>query len=101
MLADFAVVPMGVPNVKELVAEALKIVDQSGLSYRLGAMHTTIEGESEQVIDVIFRCHRRVMELAPRVLTHISIDDRKDATGRLQGKVHDLEQILGKRLSRP
>ena len=41
MLADFAVVPMGVTGgVKDLVAEALKLVDESGLSYKLGAMHT-------------------------------------------------------------
>jgi uncharacterized protein (TIGR00106 family) len=60
MLADFAVVPMGVAGgVKELVAEALKIVDESGLSYKLGAMHTTIEGDSDRVMDVILRCHRR------------------------------------------
>lgn len=100
MLADFAVIPMGVPNVKELVAEALKIVDASGLSYRLGAMHTTIEGDSDQVMDVILRCHRRVLELAPRVLTNISIDDRKGAGGRLRGKIEDVEKILGKQLSR-
>lgn len=100
MLADFAVIPMGVPNVKELVAEVLKIVDQSGLSYQLGAMHTTIEGDSDKVIEVILRCHRRVLELSPRVLTNISIDDRKGATGRLRGKVTDVERILGKTLSR-
>ena len=65
MLADFAVVPMGVTGgVKELVAEALKIVDESGLSYKLGAMRTTIEGDSDRVMDVILRCHRRMLELA-------------------------------------
>ena len=100
MLADFAVIPVGVANVKELVAEALKIVDESGLSYRLGAMRTTVEGDSDKVIEVILRCHRRVSELAPRVLTNISIDDRKGATGRLEGKVQDVEKILGKTLSR-
>jgi uncharacterized protein (TIGR00106 family) len=101
MLADFAVVPMGVAGgVKELVAEALKIVDESGLSYKLGAMHTTIEGDSDRVMDVILRCHRRMLELAPRVLTSITIDDRRGATGRLEGKVRDVEQVLGKPLSR-
>lgn len=100
MLADFAVVPMGVgEGVKESVAEVLKIVDESGLSYRLGAMHTTIEGDSDRVMDVILRCHRRMLELSPRVLTSITIDDRKGATGRLEGKVKDVEQILGKTLS--
>jgi uncharacterized protein (TIGR00106 family) len=101
MLADFAVVPMGVTGgVKELVAEALKLVDESGLSYKLGAMHTTIEGDSDRVMDVILRCHRRMLELAPRVLTSITIDDRRGATGRLEGKVRDVEQVLGKSLSR-
>jgi uncharacterized protein (TIGR00106 family) len=101
MLADFAVVPMGVTGgVKALVAEALKIVDESGLSYKLGAMHTTIEGDSDRVMDVILRCHRRMLELAPRVLTSITIDDRRGATGRLEGKVRDVEQVLGKPLSR-
>jgi uncharacterized protein (TIGR00106 family) len=101
MLADFAVVPMGVAvGVKELVAEAVRIVDESGLSYKLGAMHTTIEGDSDRVMDVILRCHRRMLELAPRALTSITIDDRRGATGRLEGKVRDVEQVLAKPLSR-
>lgn len=92
---------MGVQDgVKEVVAEALAIVDASGLPYKLGAMHTTIEGDSDRVMDVILRCHRRVLELAPRVLTSITIDDRKGASGRIEGKVKDVEEVLGKRLAR-
>jgi uncharacterized protein (TIGR00106 family) len=102
MLASFSVVPMGAgEGVKEIIAEALAIVDRSGLSYELGPMHTVIEGEPDKVLEVILSCHRRVLELAPRVLTNITLDDRTGATGRLQGKVRDVEQILGKRLSRP
>lgn len=101
MLASFAVVPMGTEGgVKHLVAEVLAIVDASKLSYKLGAMSTAIEGDSEQVMDVIMRCHRRMLELAPRVLTSITIDERKGATGRLEGKVKDVEAILGKPLER-
>ena len=101
MLASFAVVPMGVAEgVKYLVAEALAIVDASGLPYKLGAMNTTIEGEPKQVMDVIMRCHRRVLELSPRVLTTITIDDRKGAIARIEGKVKDVEEVLGKKLAR-
>lgn len=101
MLASFSVVPMGVTGgVKALVAEALRIVDASGLPYELGAMQTTLEGDEEQVMEVILRCHRRMLELAPRVLTHITLDDRRGATGRLEGKVQDVEEILGKPLRR-
>ncbi len=101
MLASFAVVPMGTQDgVKKLVAEVLAIVDASGLPYKLGAMHTTIEGDAEPVMDVIMRCHRRMLELAPRVLTSITIDDRRGASGRLAGKVKDVEEVLGKKLER-
>jgi uncharacterized protein (TIGR00106 family) len=81
------------------VAEALAFVDDSGLSYKLGAMHTTVEGDAGEVMELIMRCHRRVLELAPRVLTSITIDDRKGAAGRLEGKVTDVEEVLGKRLA--
>lgn len=101
MLASFAVVPLGMTGgVKELVAEALKIVDASGLDYELGAMSTTVEGDPERVVEVILACHRRVLELAPRVLTNITLDERTGATGRLKGKVRDVEAVLGKRLQR-
>lgn len=101
MLASFSVVPLGSgEGVKELVAEALAIVDESGLSYKLGAMQTTIEGDPDKVMEVILRCHQRVLESVPRVLTHITLDDRKGATGRLEGKVADVEQVLGRKLSR-
>jgi uncharacterized protein YqgV (UPF0045/DUF77 family) len=33
---------------------------------------------------------------APRVLTSITIDDREGATGRLTGKIEDVERILGR-----
>jgi uncharacterized protein YqgV (UPF0045/DUF77 family) len=50
---------MGVTGgVKELVAEALKIVDESGLPYELGAMQTTVEGNPDEVMAIILRCHR-------------------------------------------
>jgi uncharacterized protein YqgV (UPF0045/DUF77 family) len=35
-----------------------------------------------------------------RVLTTIVIDDRHGATGRIEGKVRDVEEIAGKRMER-
>lgn len=100
MLASFSIAPVGVgEELKEHIAKVLDLVDKSGLPYRLGAMQTTVEGEPEQVMDLIMRCHTLMLDHAPRVLTHIAIDDRKGATGRLQGKVADVETVLGRRLS--
>jgi uncharacterized protein (TIGR00106 family) len=87
-------------SVSQLVAESLKIVDASGLDYQLGPMQTIVEGNEALVMETIMQCHRRLLELAPRVLTTITIDDRKGATGRLRGKVADVEKRLGKTLAR-
>ena len=100
MVASFSIVPIGVgEELREHIAKVLDIVDTSGLRYKLGAMQTTVEGEPDEVMALIMKCHRLLLEAAPRVLTHIAIDDRKGATGRLEGKVQDVEQVLGRELS--
>jgi uncharacterized protein (TIGR00106 family) len=100
MLASFSIIPIGVgEELKEHVAKVLALVDESGLAYRLGAMQTTVEGDPEAVMALIMKCHRRMREIAPRVLTSITIDDRRDAKGRLAGKVADVEDVLRKKLS--
>ncbi len=101
MLASFSVVPIGVgEELASPVAEIVGIIDRSGLPYRLGAMQTTVEGEPEAVMALVMECHEAMKEHASRVLTSITIDDRKGATGRLTGKVEDVESILGRELSR-
>lgn len=100
MLASFSIVPIGVGDeLKEFIAELVPIIEKSGLSYVMGAMQTTVEGEPEQVLDLIMTCHRHMRIRAPRVLTHMAIDDRQDAKGRLKGKVRDVETMLGKGIS--
>lgn len=101
MLASFSIVPIG--NGEELkadVAAILEIIDASGLAYKLGAMQTTVEGPEDEVLALIMACHRKMRQRANRVLTHITMDDRAGATGRLDGKVRDVEDVLGKELRR-
>ena len=101
MLASFSIVPIGIgEELKEPVARVIKLIADSGLPYKLGAMQTTVEGEPDQVIALIMKCHNLMRETCSRVLTHIAIDDRKGATGRLEGKVADVEEVLGEPLSR-
>ena len=101
MLASFSIVPVGTgEELKADVAAVLELIDRSGLPYKLGAMQTTVEGDEEKVMALIMACHHKMRERASRVLTHITIDDRAGAAGRLSGKVKDVEDILGKELSR-
>jgi uncharacterized protein (TIGR00106 family) len=99
MLASFSIAPFGVgEGLSEYVAAIMPLIEQSGLPYKLGAMQTTVEGDEAEILDLIMRCHRLMRESAARVVTHIAIDDRQGATGRLEGKVADVERILAKRV---
>jgi len=101
MLASFSIVPVGIgEGLKQYVAEIMKIVDASGLEYAFGSMQTTVEGNEEDVMALILKCHRRIREMAPRVLTHIAIDDREGASGRIKGKTSEVEDVLRKNLNR-
>lgn len=101
MLASFSIVPVGAgEELKEHVAAIIDIIDKSGLAYKLGAMQTTVEGDEDRVMALIMECHRNMRRKARRVLTHIAIDDREGAKGRLTGKVTDIEKGLGRKLSR-
>jgi uncharacterized protein (TIGR00106 family) len=95
MLASFSVVPIGSGEaLKEYVADIVTIIEKSGLEYRLGPMETAVEGDTDKVWKVIRKCHERMRELSPRVLTHVAIDDRMGATHRLTGKVEEVKALL-------
>lgn len=99
MLAEFSVTPIGKgTSVGEWVARCLDLVDRSGLPYRLGPMGTTVEGDLDEVLDLIKRCHEAVLADCDRVSTLIKVDDRKGAKGRIESKVADVERRLGRAL---
>ena len=101
MLAQFSVTPVGVgEGLAERVAELMRIIDGSGLDYRFNAMSTIVEGEWDEVMGLIKRCRDEARLAADRVLVHIAVDDRAGAAGRIDGKVMDVEAVLGRRLSR-
>lgn len=101
MIASFSIVPVGSgEELKEHIAAVLELIDSSGLSYKLGAMQTTVEGDEDEVMALIMACHKKMRERASRVLTHITIDDRAGAENRLSGKVKDVETVLQKELCR-
>lgn len=95
MLANFSIIPLGGgESVSKYVAKVIDIVDKSGLRYQLTSMGTLVEGNWDEVMGIIKNCHNATRKLVPRVYTVITIDDRKGARGRLQGKVKSVERVL-------
>ena len=95
MLVAFSVTPLGVGEaVAEYVADAVRVVRDSGLENRTDAMFTTIEGDWDEVMDVVKRAVEAVAALAPRVSLVLKADVRPAVTGALQAKVESLERYL-------
>ena len=77
MIAAFSLTPIGVgESVGELVAEAVKVVRDSGLHSETNAMFTNVEGDWDEVMPVVKACVERVAERAPRVSLVMKIDYR-------------------------
>jgi uncharacterized protein (TIGR00106 family) len=96
MLAAFSVTPVGAgDSVGDLVADAVRIVRDSGLPNETNAMFTNIEGEWDEVMAVIHRCIEAVAARAPRVSVVIKIDHRPGIDGALRHKVETIERELG------
>lgn len=101
MLVEFSVVPLGVgESVSQYVAECMKIVEDSSLSYKINPMGTVVEGEYDEVMALVKRCHMRIFELCPRVITTVKIDDRRGAKGMIDRKILSVEEKLGKKLKK-
>jgi uncharacterized protein (TIGR00106 family) len=82
VIADIAVMPL-VPAVSEdelykQVDAAIDYIKSSGLKYEIGAMSTTVEGEYDEVFDLIKKVHRIPFEVgSERVITVVRIDEKK------------------------
>lgn len=101
MLVEFSIIPIGVgSSLGDQLAEVLKIVDASGLPYKLNPMGTVIEGEWDEVMRLIRKCHKTVMKTGERTVTTISIDDRKGKPNRIEAKVKSIERRIGKSLKK-
>ncbi|GAB4419151.1 MAG: MTH1187 family thiamine-binding protein [Thermodesulfovibrionales bacterium] len=101
MLAEFSIIPIGVgSSIGDQLAEVLKIVDASGLPYKINPMGTVIEGEWDDVMRLIKECHSKVMMTGERTMTIISIDDRKNKPNRIEEKVISIEKRIGKALKK-
>jgi uncharacterized protein (TIGR00106 family) len=103
MLIAFSVAPAGTgelssgdgsASVSDAVAEAIRVVRESGLPNRTDSMFTTIEGEWDEVFDVVKRATEAVGRYGSRVSLVIKADIRPGYSGELTAKVDRLEGAL-------
>ena len=81
-------------SVHNAVAAAVKVVRDSGLPNSTSSMFTEIEGEWDEVMDVIKRATEAVAAYGSRVSLVLKADIRPGYSGELTGKIERLERAL-------
>ena len=101
MLAELRLTPVGpgIPFLR-LNADLLPILAESPLQYQVHALSTTLEGDLDDILEVVRRCHDEARKHADRVLVELSIDDRAGAEGELVRSLDHLHSISGRPLER-
>jgi uncharacterized protein (TIGR00106 family) len=100
-LLEFSMSPLQKgESVSRYVARSLEIIDASGLDYRLHAMGTTVEGELDELLDVLKKCFDAMAEDCDRITCTAKFDYRRGYQGRLESKVASVEKTLGRDLKK-
>ena len=98
MLIAFSVAPSGTGDtdgsVHDAVAAAVRVVRASGLPHRTTSMFTEVEGEWDEVFDVVKRATDAVMAYGSRVSLVLKADIRPGHVGELEGKIERLESAI-------
>ncbi len=101
MLLELSVIPLGRGrSISADLADLARIIDTSGLDYRLTAAGTIIEGTWDQLMEVARKCHAEMRKKTDRVVTFMKVDDYEQRTGRLTAAVASIEQKVGKPLKK-
>ncbi|MFP4346547.1 MAG: MTH1187 family thiamine-binding protein, partial [Anaerolineales bacterium] len=101
MLVEFNILPLGGDTqLSDEIAEVLQIVEKSDLNYQLTPSGTCIEGEWDEVMALVKKCHKRMRKHSDHVFTMIKIEDEKGANTQLISNVRSVEKKVGKQLQR-
>lgn len=97
MIVAFSISPTAADEtggVSAAVAEAVRVVRESGLPNETNAMFTNIEGEWDEVMAVVKKAVDAVAAVSPRVGLVLKADIRPGWDGQLTAKVERVEQAL-------
>lgn len=95
-LMEFSMIPLDKgASFSPYVARTLRIVEESGLDYRLNPMGTVVEGEWDELIRLLTACYRELEKDSDRISLSVKFDCRKGIQGALEGKIRSVEGKAG------
>jgi len=96
-ILEISIVPIGIEgsSLSSYVAGCLQVLKKEKVRYELTAMGTNIQGSLRDLMRVALKMHEVPFKKgAPRVLTTMRIDDRRDKMGTLKGKKKAVQNKL-------
>ena len=102
ILVEFAMFPTDKgESVSAYVSRIIKMIDESGIPYKLTPMGTVFEVESmEEALEIINKAYKQLEKDCNRVYSVVKFDIRKEKSGRLKQKIESVEKKLGKQVSK-
>lgn len=96
IIAEITFIPMGAgSSLSKYIAEALALIEASGLKHEFHSMGTNVEGEFDEVMALVRACHERFFEMGvPRVSTSIRISERRDKPYTMAGKISSVREAM-------
>jgi uncharacterized protein (TIGR00106 family) len=99
MLIELTISPLGHgPHISKYLAGVLKIIDESGLPYCLTPSGTCMEGDWDEVMALVKRCHQQARSLSSHVMTTIRMEDEEGATDKLNENIAAVERAANRPL---
>ncbi len=96
-LLEISVIPVGTNSASfsSSVTDAIRLIEQKGLTYQITPTATIVEGSLDQVMDVAKAIHQNALSNGVnRVVTHLSIDDRIDKPMSMNQQVETVQEAL-------
>ncbi len=96
LIADIAIIPLGTGlSLSPYVAACERVLRDAGLTTQLHANGTNVEGEWDEVMAAVKRCHEVLHEMgAPRVATNMRLGTRTDKAQTMSDKIASVESKL-------
>ncbi|RDE24534.1 thiamine-binding protein [Motiliproteus coralliicola] len=96
VMIDLCVVPLGVGvSVSSYVARCQQVFEEAGLEHRMHAYGTNVEGDWDEVMAAVKRCHDELHQMgAPRINTSMRMGTRIDRKQTMDDKINSVANKL-------
>lgn len=95
VLLEFSMSPLDKgESLSPFVSRIIDVIDKSGVTYRLTAMGTILEGEYDEVMSVVRNCFKELERDCMRISVNLKIDYRKGSQSRMNSKIDKIETLL-------